>query len=170
MTNTPNGYSLRNPGTRVSDYLYRSDFVYHYDMILLPDDTYYMRAETKVRLVESVTGGSSHYWQLTFRTLPVSNADGLTWYFTQKYWCGVNVSGGQDHICDNAADESGTEMPVSDSGSIYRYWGTVNSITVFPMEDITTHFSSGISVTTKFRGWDTLSRASTNRLAPSSDG
>jgi hypothetical protein len=47
---------------------------------------------------------------------------------------------------------------------VNKPWGAPNGITVFPMVQATTIFSDGAEVTNKFRGWDTLSTASTTRL------
>jgi hypothetical protein len=95
-----------------------------------------------------------------------SNPGGLTWSYTTTYWCGVNVSGASDTICASGAAPSGG--PMSNNAVVISPGGRRNSITVFPMLQPTVIFSDGEHPTYKFRDWDTLSRASTTKLAASS--
>jgi hypothetical protein len=57
---------------------------------------------------------------------------------------------------------------MSSNTVVNKPWGSKNSITVFPMLQPTVIFSDGEHPTYKFRGYDTLSRASTTRLNTSS--
>lgn len=164
---TPNGFSLRNPGIRRSDYIYDSDNVYQgsYDC---SGSTCILKAQVKAQFHHYVNGGSSHTAQLTMYMTNYSNPGGLTWSYSSSYWCGVNVSGGNDTICTNGAAPSGASMSVNTV--VNKPWGATNGITVFPMVQASTVFSNGVNVTTKFRGWDTLSRASTTKLKATSSG
>jgi hypothetical protein len=101
---------------------------------------------------------------LTYNAATSRNPGGLTWQFHARYYCGVNVSGGNDYICNNGATSSGSEIAFNPGYTAYPTWGATNSITVFPMVALSTHFNTGIVVETKFRGYDTLSRSSTTRL------
>jgi len=166
-TATPDGYLLIHPGYRRSDYVYDSDWVYQGAYHCQNDDCTLL-AETRVRLHEYVYGGSSHTWRMTYYGEEYGNRGGLTWQYHIKYYCGVNVRNASDHICTNGASDSGVEVDYANGESFNKSWGTTNSITVFPMAALSTHFSNGTVVTTKFRGYDTLSRSSTTRLSTSS--
>lgn len=160
-TGTPDGFKLQNPGIRRSDYVYDSDKVYQ-GSYHCNSSTCTLSAEVTAQLHEVVIGGSSHTWQLTMNMAYYSNPGNLTWSYSASYWCGVNISGASDTICTNGAAPSGASMSVNTV--VNKPWGATNNITVFPMVQATTLFSSGVSVTTKFRGWDTLSRSSTTKL------
>ena len=86
--------------------------------------------------------------------------------FTYTYYCGVNISGQSDPICNSSGGlgESGCILtlliPVTDNPRAgtpdYEDWGTANSITVFPMYELSVHWSTGDTANMKYRGWDTL--------------
>jgi hypothetical protein len=160
-TDTPDGYKLIHPGYRRRDYLYDSDWVYQDDVRCSPGCA--LKAETAVQLRESVEGLSSHFWHLQYNARNSQNPGHLTWQYRGKYYCGVN-KGGSDPECSQGASDSGSEASF-DPGEVFgKTWGSKNSITVFPMVALSTHFNTGIVVTTKFRGYDTLSRSRTTRL------
>lgn len=94
------------------------------------------------------------------------NPGHYTWSYSATYWCGVNVRGGNDTICVDGAAPSNASMSVNTL--VNKPWGARNGITVFPMVQAGTVFSNGVHVTTKFRGWDTLSRARSTKLNTSS--
>lgn len=161
-TATPSGYSLVHPGYRRGDYIYDSDNVYQDDVSCSATCT--LKAETRVQEHQYVVGTTSKYWRLQENAAQSQNPGGLTWRYTAVYYCGVNISGGADHICGNGADASGGDAPMTAGENVYKRFEQVNNNTVFPMVGISTHFSTGVVVTTKFRGWDTLNRASTTKL------
>lgn len=165
-TATPGGYTLLHPGVRRSDYVYDSDNIYQDDVYCNPNCT--LKAETKVQEHQYVVGGASKYWQLQENAAESQNPGGLTWNYTAIYYCGVNISGGADHTCGNGADASGTSAPMTPGENVSKKFENVNGNTVFPMVGISTHFNTGIVVTTKFRDWDTLNRATTTKLNTSS--
>ncbi|MCW2568155.1 MAG: hypothetical protein JWN54_2252 [Mycobacterium sp.] len=165
MSATPDGFILQHPGTRRSDYVYDSDTVYQ-GSYHCSGSSCNLLAQVTVQLHEVAIGGSSHTWQLTMNMKRYSNPGNITWSYFATYWCGVNVSGGSDHTCDNGAAPSDASMSVN--ALVNKPWGNTNSITVFPMVQASTQFSNGVKVTTKFRGWDTLSRSTTTRLNTSS--
>lgn len=162
---TPDGFILQNPGTRRSDYIYDSDNVYQ-GTYRCGTTTCTLLAQVRVQLHQVAIGGSSHTWQLTMNMNRYSNPGEITWSYSSTYWCGVNISGGNDTLCTNGAAPSNATMSVNTL--VNKPWGATNSITVFPMVQATTLFSNGVQVSTKFRGWDTLSRSSTTRLNTSS--
>ncbi len=165
---TPDGFKLHNPGYRRSDYIYDSDTVYQGTYRCGTSGTCYLLAQVAAQLHQVAIGGSSHTWQLTMNMKNYSNPGGLTWSYSATYWCGVNVSLGNDTICTNGAAPSNATMSVNTL--VNKPWGSTNGIKVFPMVQASTLFSNGVRVSTKFRGCDTLSRSSTTRLAASSDG
>jgi hypothetical protein len=163
MTDTPDGYKLIHPGYRRSNYVYDSDWVYQGDYRCSGGECS-LQAETRLKIHEYVYGGSSHYWSLRYDAQTVKNPGHLSWQFHDRYYCGVNVAHHSDPICTNGASASGKEYAFNPGESFRKTWGRTNSITVFPMVALSTHFSTGVVVTTKFRGWDTLSRTRTTRL------
>lgn len=165
LTNTPDGFTLQHPGFRRSDYVYDSDTVYQ-GTYHCNSSTCTLMAEVTAQLHEVAIGGSSHTWQLTMNMNWYTNPGNYTWSYFATYWCGVNVSGGEDYLCTNGPATSNVSMSVNDI--VNKPWGATNNITVFPMVQASTQFSNGVKVTTKFRGWDTLSRASTTKLNTSS--
>jgi hypothetical protein len=160
-TSTPNGFKLIHPGSRRSDYVYDSDKAYQ-GSYHCNDGKCTLLAEVAVQLHEYVIGGSSHTWQLTANMHEYKNPGHITWSYFATYYCGVNVKGGNDHECNNGAAPSNVNMSVDDV--VNKPWGKTNNITVFPMVAMSTQFSNGPRVTTKFRGYDTLSRARTTKL------
>jgi len=160
-TNTPNGFKLIHPGHRRSNYTYDSDKVYQ-GSYHCSGGVCRLAGEVTVQLHEHAIGGSSHTWQLTVHMKEYENPGHLSWSYFATYWCGVNVKGGNDYECKNGAAPSHASM--SHNTVVNKPWGKTNSITVFPMVQATTQFSNGVKDTTKFRGWDTLSRKSTTRL------
>jgi hypothetical protein len=168
LSDTPNGFKLWNPGFRRSDYVYDSHTVYQ-TVWHCSSGQCQRKAQVSVQLRQRALGARSHTWELRLRMREVSNSAGLTWSYFATYWCGVNVSGGNDYICRDGAAPSGERMSIN--SSLYKPWGRTNGITVFPMVQATTQFSNGLRATTKFRGWDTLSRSRTTKLkATSGDG
>jgi hypothetical protein len=165
MADTPDGFILQHPGIRRSDYVYDSDTVYQ-GSYHCSGSSCTLLAQVTAQLHEVAIGGSSHTWQLTMNMRQYSNPGHITWSYFATYWCGVNVSGGNDYLCNNGAAPSDVSMSVNTL--VNKPWGSTNSITVFPMVQASTQFSNGPKVTTKFRGWDTLSRSSTTRLNTSS--
>ncbi len=161
---TPNGFILQHPGIRRTDYIYDSDAVYQGTSVCT--STCQVKAQVKVQLHQVAIGGSSHTWELKLNMSQYSNAGGLTWTYWGSYWCGVNVAGGSDTLCTNGAAPSGVSMTVN--SPVNKPWGATNGITVFPMVTATTQFSNGVTVSTKFRGWDTTSAASTTKLKATS--
>jgi hypothetical protein len=164
-TDTPSGFKLINPGIRRSDYVYDSDKAYQ-GAYECSGSTCTLAAEVTAQLHEVAIGGSSHTWRLTMTMQKYANARNLTWSYSSTYWCGVNVSGASDHLCTNGAAPSNASMSVNTE--VNKPWGATNSITVFPMVQASTVFSDGVHVSTKFRGWDTLSRTSTTKLKATS--
>lgn len=163
-TATPSGYKLIHPGYRRSDYVYDSDWIYHTLYVCNPVCT--KRVQTRVLLHEVVIGGNSHYWTLRLRAQLMYTTAGYSWYFQFRYYCGVNVPNASDYECNNNASPSGTVVRYTDLDTFGKTWGSTNNITVFPMAGLSTHFSNGASVESKFRGYDTYSRASTTKLVP----
>jgi hypothetical protein len=164
---TPSGFALRNPGIRRSDWVYDSDKVYQ-GSYRCTSTVCTLAAEVTVQLHQEAIGNTSHTWRLTQHMDFSRNPGGLTWSYGASYWCGVNISGASDTLCTNGAAPSNASMSVNTV--VNKPWGATNSITVFPMVQATTVFSNGVTTTTKFRGWDTLSRSSTTKLSASSDG
>ena len=165
---TPDGFKLRNPGVRSSDYVYTSDTVYQ-GAYNCNATVCTLAAEVTARLKQTAIGGSSHTWQLTMNMARSRNPGGLTWSHSSTYWCGVNESLSGDRICD-ASGAAPSNASMSVNTLVNKPWGSANSITVFPMVQANTIFSNGVTVSTKFRGWDTLSRSSTTMLRAGSDG
>lgn len=163
-TGTPDGFILQHPGTRRTDYVYDSDKVYQGSYHC--EATCTLLAQVTVQLHEVAIGGSSHTWQLTMNMKEYSNPGHITWSYFATYWCGVNVKSGDDYECNNGAAPSNVSM--SPNSVVNKPWGRTNNITVFPMVQASTQFSNGPKDTTKFRGWDTLSRARTTKLNTSS--
>jgi hypothetical protein len=161
-TDTPNGFILQHPGYRRSDYVYDSNKVYQGSYHCNGGECRLL-AEVTVQLHEVAIGGSSHTWQLTINMKEYKNPGHIGWSYFATYWCGVNVKGGNDYECKNGAAPSDVNM--SHNTVVNKPWGKTNNITVFPMVQASTQFSNGPKVTTKFRGWDTLSRGRTTRLA-----
>jgi hypothetical protein len=166
-TATPSGYTLLHPGYRRSDYIYDSDYIYQDDVYCNP--TCVLKAETKVQEHQYVRGGASKYWDLQENAATSQNPGGLSWTYTAIYYCGVNIKGAADHTCGNGADASGTSAPMTPGENVGKKFENVSGNTVFPMVGISTHFNTGIVVTTKFRGYDTLNRATTTKLNTTSD-
>ena len=164
-TDTPNGFILQHPGYRRSDYVYDSNKVYQGSYHCSGGECRLL-GEVTVQLHEVAIGGSSHTWRLTMNMKQYKNPGGIRWSYFATYWCGVNVKGGNDYECKNGAAPSGGNM--SHNTVVNKPWGKTNNITVFPMVQASTQFSNGPKVTTKFRGWDTLSRVRTTRLAAKS--
>ena len=165
MSDTPDGFILQHPGFRRSDYVYDSDTVYQ-GSYHCSGSSCKLLAQVTAQLHEVAIGGSSHTWQLTMNMKQYSNPGNITWSYFATYWCGVNVRGGNDYTCNNGAAPSDASMNVNTL--VNKPWGKTNSITVFPMVQASTQFSNGVKVTTKFRGWDTLSRSTTTKLNTSS--
>jgi hypothetical protein len=162
---TPDGFTLQHPGFRRSNYVYDSDTVYQ-GTYHCTDDACKLMAEVTVQLHEVAIGGTSHTWELTSNMKKYKNPGNYTWSYSATYWCGVNISGASDTICANGAAPSHVSMSVNTV--VNKPWGSKNGITVFPMVQASTLFSNGVHVTTKFRGWDTLSRARTTQLKATS--
>lgn len=158
---TPGGFILQHPGIRRTNYVYDSDTVYQ-GSYTCGTTVCNLAAQVTVQMHEVAIGGSSHTWQLTMNMKQYSNPGRLTWSYSATYWCGVNISFGSDTICTNGAAPSNASMSVNTL--VNKPWGATNSITVFPMVQASTLFSNGVQVSTKFRGWDTLSRPSTTML------
>lgn len=160
-TSTPNGFKLIHPGYRRSDYRYDSDKVYQ-GSYHCNDSKCTLWAEVTAQLYEHVINGNSHTWQIKANMHEYKNPGHLRWSYFATYYCGVNVKGSSDHECNNGAAPSHANMSVNDV--VNKPWGKTNNITVFPMVAMSTQFSNGPRDTTKFRGYDTLSRARTTRL------
>lgn len=161
---TPSGYKLINPGHRVTDYIYQSDSMYHSKYQCDAQSNCVTLAATKASEREYVRGTTSKYWELTQQTAPYGNfPENGSWSLTALYSCGVNISGGDDHTCGNGADASGTSISTNGT-AIPKKFEAVNGNIVFPMVAITTNFSGGVVVTTKFRGWDVKNTSSTTKL------
>ncbi|MGC5167934.1 hypothetical protein [Luteimicrobium sp. DT211] len=171
LSSTPDGFKLWNKGQRKSDYVYYSDW-YPFTVADCAENGTDCHTEARVdfQLKQTAIGGSSHAWELTLSSKTVSNVGGVTATKTSRYWCGVNVSGGSDTICDSSgAAPSGVDMSVDTL--VKKPWGSKNSITVFPMvkaQIIFYYGSQRFLGDFGFRGYDTLSRASTTKLASSS--
>jgi len=159
---TPNGFKLQNPGIMRSDYLYDSDPVYQNAGDCGPIICT-AKAQVKVQFHQEVIGRTSHTWRLTMNMTENSNPGNLTWTYSSTYWCGININLASDKLCDDPGAAPSNET-MSTNDPVYKPWGAPNGITVFPMVQATTIFSDGVEVTVKFRGWDTLSTASTTRL------
>lgn len=164
-TGTPGGFALQHPGHRRSDYVYDSDDVYQ-GAYHCTEDGCRLQGEVKVQFHEVSIGGSSHAWRLTLSMKEYKNPGRLTWSYFSTYWCGVNIKNSPDHECDSGAAPSGASM--SQNTEVNKPWGASNGITVFPMVQATTQFSNGGTASTKFRGWDTVSRKSATKLADKS--
>ena len=160
-TSTPNGFKLIHPGYRRSNYVYDSDKAYQ-GSYHCNDGKCTLLAEVTAQLHEYVIGETSHTWQLTVNMHEYKNPGHLTWSYFATYYCGVNIKGGNDHECNNGAAPSNVNMSVNDV--VNKPWGKTNNITVFPMVAMSTQFSNGPRETTKFRGYDTLSRARATKL------
>lgn len=163
---TPNGFKLINPGYRRSNYVYDSNKVYQAVYRCSASGGCALLAAVTVQLHEHVIGGTSHTWQLTANMREYTNPGHIHWSYFATYYCGVNVKNASDHECNNGAAPSGVNMSHNDV--VNKPWGATNNITVFPMVAMSTQFSVGPKATTKFRGYDTLSRARTTRLNTSS--
>lgn len=163
---TPSGFTLQQPGIRRSDYVYDSDSMYQASYHCSNPSNCQLEDEVKLQLHQVALGGSSHTWQLRLSMSQVANPANLTWTYWATYWCGVNIAGASDILCANGAAPSGASMTVN--STVYEPWGTANATTVFPMVAATSQFSSGTSVTMKFRGWDTFSTATTTKLSATS--
>ena len=70
--------------------------------------------------------------------------------YSASYYCGVNILGGDDHICGNRASPSGVGIDVNEPTD--KAFEFVNANTVFPMLQINTMFSFGGTIGFKFRG------------------
>jgi len=99
---TPDGFTLQNPGTRRSDFLYDSDNVFQGTSTCGLGGCEVL-AQARIQFRESVQGGISHAWRLTMAMAMWSNAAGLSMSFSSTYWCGVNIEDASDTICDNGA-------------------------------------------------------------------
>jgi hypothetical protein len=163
---TPGGFKLQAPGIRRTDFVYDSDNIYA-DSYNCRGISCTLAAEVKVQLHQVAIGGSSHTWQLTLNMKQQSNPGALTWVYSSTYWCGINISGATDQIC-SASGAAPSNANMSVNTLVNKPWGSTNNITVFPMVKATTVFSNGVTVSIPFRGWDTLSRATTTKLNTSS--
>ena len=116
-------------------------------------------------LREEALGTNSHTWKLQQHYLEVKNPGGVSWTPLTEYWCGVNVSGGNDYECLESTGAAPSGVVMSENTDVYKPWGSTNGITVFPMVQASVVFNTGNTDTTKYRGWDTLSRANSTKLA-----
>ncbi len=164
---TPSGYRLRDPGYRRSDFVYDSYYIDQVDLVYRNGGAH-VRAATQVQLHERVVGGSSKNWDLTYNARTAQNNDGLTWTYGSLYYCGVNVANADDHICEKGAAPSKVDEAFNPGDVRTKRFEDTSGNTVFPMLQLSTHFSSGVTVDSKFRGYDTLNRAQTTRLNTSS--
>ena len=153
-TGTPNGYKLVEQSK--SDYIYALSKPYYMDVEFCNNGRCVQQDEVYAQVKENVTGGTSKNWTLTQNASTVARENpSITWHYTYVYYCGINVSGGSDHICVNGASPSGGEVPMTPGGSVGKRFETINSGKDFPMVGITVHWSTGGNVTGKFREWDT---------------
>lgn len=119
---TPGGY--KRYGSNVSIYnngkyfLYTSNRGQYYDQIC---NTFTGQCKLRARLYasfkENVVGGGSKRWLFTLYVGVITNPSGESWNFDATYYCGVNISGGSDHICGNGADDSGTKARATNRGN-----------------------------------------------------
>jgi hypothetical protein len=162
---TPDGFKLQHPGIRRNDYLYDSDTEYQVYARCTTSSCGPL-ANIRVQFNEYLNGGYSNLWRLTANMSEYDDPGNLTWSYSATYYCGVNVKGASDHECDNGADPSGESMSVNEA--VWLSWGNTDNITVFPMVAMSTLFSDGGVVTTKFRGWDALNQEGFTELATKS--
>lgn len=164
-TGTPSGYTLVEQSK--SDYNYMSK-PYYMDVEFCNSDGCAQQAEVYAQVKQYVTGGSSKNWDLTqlASTIALENP-AITWFYTFAYYCGINVSGGADHICENGASPSGVETGFNPGDRVSKRFETINSGTDFPMVAIVVHWSTGGTGTGKFREWDTCNSAGSTKLCSS---
>jgi hypothetical protein len=163
------GYSLWNPGTRRSSYVYDSSSRGANEAECDSSGcTVINRWETQLH--QYVVGNTSKQWQLTLNATRDFGSE--TPSLTYIYYCAVNVSFAHDHYCSTAqgADPSDETGAISRGGTLYRYFEYGASNTEYPMVDIRVHFAH-VTVDTKFRGYDTCVKKTTGtKLCSSSDG
>lgn len=164
-TGVPSGYQLLKLGVRRNDYIYDSNADTHSNYACPSNGgKCTLEAQTSVQEHQYVRGGSSKYWELKENARTVQNPASISWRYSAIYYCGVNIPGGPDHTCGNGADASGTSAPMTPGENVAKRFENVNGNTVYPMVGISTHFSTGVTVTTKYRDWDTLNRSTTTKL------
>jgi len=165
-TGTPSGYTLVEQSK--SDYIYMSKPYYMDVEFCNPSTGCAQQAEIYTQVKQNVVGGSSKNWILTqlASTIALENP-AITWFYTWTYYCGINVSGGADHICENGAAPSGVETGFNPGDSATKRFETINSGKDFPMVAIVVHWSTGGTGTGKFREWDTCNSASSTKLCSS---
>lgn len=163
---TPSGYYLWNPGTRVSDYVYKSD---NAELGTGPCVDGKCTATEKVNYVlkETVTGGSSKTWTIRTDMTQLANDPGITFINGLTYYCGVNINNAPDRLCEGAgASDSGTTMNVNTN--YVRYFESTTGGINFPMIKVDVVWSTGFHGDMKFRGWDVGVSSTSTKLKTSS--
>lgn len=162
------GYTLWNPGTRRTDYIYDSNLRGANEAECNDAGcTVINRWETQLH--QYVVGNTSKQWQLTLNAIRDIGTENPT--FSYVYHCAVNVSGSSDHYCSTGlgADPSGQSAAMSAGTTLYRYfeYGATNK--EYPMIDIQVHFLH-VTVGTKFRGYDVCVKSSKGTKLCTSSG
>lgn len=164
---TPTGYiRITRTKGKTTDYLYQSDYVYQsigpcQNGVCTATDT----VQTYIK--ESVTGGSSKNWTMYVGMRNWLDTTATTWSSSVTYFCGVSVPGGRDYICEGGgASASNVAMNVNQN-TVKTFPSTSGKI-VFPMLSVSTLWTNGVVVTTKFRGWDVSVGTSSSKLAATS--
>jgi hypothetical protein len=166
---TPDGYKIYK-GTKRSSYVYDSRWVTLGEDECNPGCHVYDEWETQLH--EYLPGGTSTQWQLTGNIKHFAGTKDINFYY-YEYYCGINVSGGNDHQCftshhaSAAVSDGFYSVPVH----VNKYFEHNSYANVeFPMLALGVDFiHTGITVN-KHRGWDVCAGAPyPNTLCGSTD-
>ena len=166
MTATPSGYVLTNPGNRANDYTYNSSEMAFNTGPCNPNCT---PTETvKTSMYQYVFGTNSKSWTIRANATTFLHTGSITWSSSALYYCGINISGATDKICEGGgASPSGVALTRNVNAT--KSFGAQDGKVVFPMVSISIYFSNGVSGTWKYRGWDTNVSSNNTKLAANSD-
>lgn len=167
---TPDGYVLYDPGYKRDLYRYDSNW-YLFAQVEIDISGVTVLAEIEVQYRQRVLGGTSKSWVISADVNQLSNEGGLTYQQSFEYYCGVNLPG-DDPTCNeyagDGADLDHDERVFNPGEQYQKYFGYTNNVTKFPMFKYVVAWSTGITQSFQFRGYDVCVRASTTRLCTNS--
>jgi hypothetical protein len=149
-TATPSGFKLWNPGARTTNYIYNSN---HWGVNHLRcHDGCVVIDKWQTQLNEYAYGRSSTRWQLTMNADRLEGTTDTS--FSYEYYCGRDIDNGGDVLCAGGGADHSSSGAINPGDAINKSFGSSASNRVFPMVRMTALFSTGVRVSTAFRGWD----------------
>lgn len=124
------------------------------------------RSSVKVWFRQAVQGGSSRRWVYTFFQRRHTGKDAYVSRYSVE--CAVNIKGDPDEHCSHWRNDGATghigpnRFAYGDTQSVY--FGRTNRVKKYPMVKLTTDWVGYDASHGKFRGWDTCTSSSNNRL------